>query len=399
MADKVKRVAFGPYLAIAVVLLVLAIVARVALMDIVSDDMETFLLPWYEEIGSTRGLSALATQVGNYNIPYQTCIALMAYLPISALHAYKLLSIGFDVVLAASAVFLYRSVARTANPAKSLLVFAVVFALPTVVLNSAAWGQCDSIYGAFALIAIALLFRKHPYPSAFVLGLAFAFKLQAIFVVPYFFIWFVFAREHRPNIILLVLLVFLGFYLPSTPGLLAGRSLLEPVRVYLTQTVYYAIMTLNYPNLWGLIHAPYLVFKWPAIALAAALVLAALVFVWRRGLNVGGARAGYATLLWTTWAVLLALPSMHERYGYVLTALLVIASFVDRRFIPFAVVMEALEVVLYHAYLWNDSVPVISLEVLSLIYILAFVCFTIVLVKNLTVPAPRGAHAARPDTK
>lgn len=370
-----------------------------AFADFISTDMSKFLLPWYDEIAAA-GVSALKLQVGNYNIPYQVCILLMSYLPVPALYAYKLLSIVFDVFLSAGAAFLYGSVSQSRSRVRVFLVFAVVFAMPTVVMDSSAWGQCDSIYGSFALLAIALLLRKKPYCSAVALGLAFAFKLQTVFVIPYFFIWFVCTRERRPRILLLALLVFAGFYLPSVPALFVGRNPLDPIKVYLTQTVYYASMTMNYPNLWGLVGGSYAVFKWPAIALAAALVLAAFVFVRRRDLDVDCPREGYPVLLWTFWAVLFALPAMHDRYGYILTLLFAIASFADKRFASFAIVLELLETVLYLAFFWGDEAvfSVLPLPVLSAVYIVSFICCTVMFVKAPKLFVSHGAHFAPAET-
>ena len=66
----------------------------------------------------------------------------------------KALSIAFDVVLAWASmklVGLYCS-----SNARRLAAFFLVLFLPTVVLNGAYWGQCDSIYTAFAVLALYL---------------------------------------------------------------------------------------------------------------------------------------------------------------------------------------------------------------------------------------------------
>ena len=53
------------------------------------------------EISRGGGLASLRHQTGNYNVLYQTAIALMTYLPMNPLTKYKALSILFDYVLAA----------------------------------------------------------------------------------------------------------------------------------------------------------------------------------------------------------------------------------------------------------------------------------------------------------
>ena len=69
--------------------------ARYTMLSFQSDDMKVWLLPWYEEIKANGGLKALSQQVGDYNIPYQTIIALFTYTSIDPVIAYKSLSILF----------------------------------------------------------------------------------------------------------------------------------------------------------------------------------------------------------------------------------------------------------------------------------------------------------------
>lgn len=391
MGEEKRRIDDGVLIGVGALVIVLGIIARFLMRDFISYDAKICLLPWYDKILEGGGIASLSAQVGNYNIPYQFAIALMTYLPIKPLYAIKALSCIFDVALAASAVFLYRSVASRATTGRCVLVFAVLFALPTVCLNSAAWGQCDAIYATFVFLAVAFVFRKHPYAAALMLGFALAAKLQTVFVFPFFFIWWVRAEE-KPNIVLLALLVFVGLYVPCIPGFLMGRSLLDPVYVYLQQTVWYPHMTMNFPNLWGLVDVDYGTFKWPAIALTGLLVLIALFMVLRFKIDVSRPRFGYLMLLWTVWAVLFSLPALHDRYGFVLTALVVVATFVDRRFIPFAVILEFQDLIVYQAFLGDptgeNGITVIPIPVLSAVFILAGIVYTVMMLRDM-----RGAGA------
>ncbi len=55
---------------------------------------------------------------------------------------------------------------------------------PTCFLNSAYWGQCDSIYAAFCLWGLYYGLKKRPILSMVMLAFALGFKLQAIFILP-----------------------------------------------------------------------------------------------------------------------------------------------------------------------------------------------------------------------
>ena len=86
----------------------LAALIRLNGLDFHSGDYDGFLRPWYDEIKANGGLAAIGTQVGNYNVLYQVCIALMTCLPVHPLTAYKGLSVLFDYLLAGSAALVAR---------------------------------------------------------------------------------------------------------------------------------------------------------------------------------------------------------------------------------------------------------------------------------------------------
>ena len=76
---------------------IIAIFLRACGMDFQSDDFNSFLNPWWSII-KLNDFTGLATQVGNYNIPYQIIIYLMTLLPLNALYAYKIVSIIFAIL-------------------------------------------------------------------------------------------------------------------------------------------------------------------------------------------------------------------------------------------------------------------------------------------------------------
>lgn len=76
---------------------IIAIFLRACGMDFQSDDFNSFLNSWWSII-KLNDFTGLATQVGNYNIPYQIIIYLMTLLPLNALYAYKIVSIIFAIL-------------------------------------------------------------------------------------------------------------------------------------------------------------------------------------------------------------------------------------------------------------------------------------------------------------
>ncbi len=65
--------------------------------------------------------------------------------------------------------------------------YTLVLALPTVILNSSAWGQADSIYTAWLMVALWHLLNHQNNRALVFFGVALAFKLQAILLLPFFF--------------------------------------------------------------------------------------------------------------------------------------------------------------------------------------------------------------------
>jgi Gpi18-like mannosyltransferase len=183
----------------------LAIVVRYAGRDFVSGDMTWFLLGWFQKIADNGGIHSLKNQVGDYNILYQTIVALFTYIGDKSIYYYKILSIFFDFCMAISAaIFACELSKKEKNDKVFFVTFAVVIMLPTVILNSAYWGQCDSIYTTFIILTLLYLY-KGKYHSAFVfLGIAFAFKMQTILLYVSIFI--------KNN------LAYLNFLLPCSPS-------------------------------------------------------------------------------------------------------------------------------------------------------------------------------------
>ena len=193
-------------------------------------DYQNFLHPWCEFFRRSGGFKALATPVGNYNIPYLYFLALFSYLPIRDLYLIKLLSVLFDVLLGWSCAMLTGRV--TGSRTRQLACYFTVLFLPTVFLNGAVWGQCDGVYVALAVLGIWLAMDERPVWSMICLTLSFGFKLQAVFVMP---LWAVFLMQGK--IRWKHLLLFPAAYvLLVLPAVLLGRPFLDTVTLYFSQT-------------------------------------------------------------------------------------------------------------------------------------------------------------------
>ena len=166
---------------VTLLLVVVALVARLFLMPYESEDAATFLLPWMEQFRD-RGVWALGGDFSNYNFPYLFLLFLVSLLPVEPLFAIKAVSVGGDVLLALAVAALAKQLGPSQLAPRTVAVIALL--APTVLLNAAMWGQCDSIYTAFLLLSARSLLRDNYNCAWSWWGVAVAFKLQSVFFLP-----------------------------------------------------------------------------------------------------------------------------------------------------------------------------------------------------------------------
>lgn len=295
---------------------------RAAFFHYQSGDYVAYFGRWYQYIQQNGGFAALKDQFANYNEPYLYLLALLSYTPLPALVAVKSISVAFDLLLA---FFTFRIVAlRRPGTWWPVLAAAIVFYLPTVVLNSSMWGQADAIYSALGLGGVYFVLRRRPWLAWVFFALAFAVKLQVIFLFPLLFLLVL--RRRLPWLgILLIPAVYL---LLDVPALAVGANFQALLTVYVTETNTYNQLTLNAPNVYQFLGnvSDTTLFRDLGIVLTGVLALALIVPAVVRRIELTATRVVLAA---TVSAILVPyfLPAMHERYFYVADALTVIAAF------------------------------------------------------------------------
>ena len=361
-----------PYLVIAAAT-VLGALIRLSLRRVVSIDATTFLLPWYDMIAE----KGLYQQVGDYNMVYQFLIWIMTKIPIPPLYAYKILSCGFDYLLAVVSALLVMQVGGGEKLWKAVAVYSLVLLSPVVFINSSAWAQCDSIYAAFAILGLYFLEKEKYTCSLISLGMSFVFKLHAVFILPlYLFVYFV----RRRFSVFRFLLIPVTMVAVSCPMLLWGRNLMDIFSIYYSQTATYPQMAANYPSFWAMVcdftsPEQYVYLKNAAILLTVA-VLAGLMIYWifRKYETTGKNLLIMAFLL--TYTCVLFLPAMHERYGYIYEICAILLAVLIPRTIPLCLAMLMISVYNYGILLF--SAPIV-LRVTPLINLAIYAAYIAVL--------------------
>lgn len=274
-------------------------------------DYTFFLKPWVEFIRSHGYWQAFRFEFANYSPAYLYFLLGIAKLGGEPLIPIKLLSICFEYV----AAWFIGGIAYQKYRENWVrwCALAVVPLLPTVLINSSYWGQCDSIYVSFLIGSIYFALKKRSFLSILFLGISFSFKLQAVLLFPFYFVLLL-RNRIKWYYFLLVPAVYLISLLPAY---CAGRPLTELLSVFVAQSGHYEELSLQFPNLYMWISNDYYdPVKWGGI-----------LFTFLFALLTGGLLAKkYKTELTDDYLVRLALlsavifpfllPGMHERYMY-----------------------------------------------------------------------------------
>lgn len=289
---------------------VLALTLRLACLDVQSWDCVKFLNPWLANLDRFSGLSGIGHNIGEYNVPYMLFLNIVTKTPFTDLYEVKALSILFDYVCALVIIRIAFD-KKERMSLKSLIVYTVAIMSPISFLDSAYWVQSDGIFTAFILISLYCLVREKYLGVMIAFGLAFAFKLQAVFFLPVLVIYYFATKKMSIKYTLAVPIV---YFLSILPAIIAGRDIMETLTIYTRQTDLYHRLTLECPNIYYFMDGSYVILRKMGIALTMAILgIAACYFIYYKITS----RNAYILLaLWCSMVCVYFLPCMHERYSY-----------------------------------------------------------------------------------
>lgn len=304
-----------PAFAVSTRTVILALVAAgtmyAVLLDNIGKDMIDYLLPWFDHIRSVGPIDAFRAPFGNYTPPYLYLLALTSLAAPLAhpIILIKALSIAGTAMLAAA---LWRLLVALGTPQAGRKALLVV-ALPSVVLNAGLFAQCDAMWAAACLMALAAaVSRRHAAMLAWC-GLAVAIKLQPAFSAPLILALLIGRRvplKYWP-------IAPLAFAAPMLPAILLGWPVGDIATIYLRQADWSPALSMNAPNIWSIVQAIPFVGALPLTGLAiAAAVGAAAWLIARFAHRPPSGDALIAAALLVTLVSVGLLPRMHERYFF-----------------------------------------------------------------------------------
>lgn len=355
-----------------------------------SGDYKSCLSIWTQELSGGQGLRALADYSGDYNMPYVTILLLLTYLPLEPIIGIKSVSILFDFICAFAGAAL--AVICSKNSKSKELIFGIAYGLiflsPIVILNSGWWGQCDSIYVGFILLAVVCLLKDKSSLCMIFMGCALAFKLQTVFALPMLLVYYWINKKFS---------FWKFFMIPITmeilclPAIIGGCSPWITFSVYFNQMKTYPAMYYYYPNFWTFFqNTPYYVFGRMAVVGTFALLLleAVLIIQKEKVIHKENFLPLFCLLVMTAVCFL---PSMHDRYGYMLEIAAIIYAVADKRKWWFALMLQVISLVVYAPAFLDRYI--IDARIAAVFYLLTFAAFTYCEVKRLTNREGGNVHA------
>ncbi len=333
----------------------LALVLRYLSLPFTNRDLFIHNLPWYETLLGLGIPHALGLKFSNYAPPYTYLLAVMTIFHnyLSPIVSIKLIPVAFDLL---SSWFIYKIVRlKYTEGLAPVLASALFLVAPTIIINSAFWGQADSIYTFFLVVCLYYILIDRPVPAMLAFGLAFAFKAQAVFFMPFLAVmafwkrvsWITFSLI--PSVYILAIL----------PVVLLGRPIGDALLIYVSQAGTYNQLSMKAPNLYSFMPE-----SWyqPGAAIGTLIAVLALLF-WLR--HTTGSRPTSNP----SWIVLIALtsvaltpfllPKMHDRYFYPADVFSIILAFywTGLWFIPIA--YQTISLLAYTNFFYNATLPTI----------------------------------------
>ena len=341
---------------------------RYALRNVVAGDYKMFFEPWVATLreagGGFQGLSAEFEYV-DYTTPYLLILSFISISPFfNTLILMKMVSVFFDFVAAIAVGFIVYEM--TDKKQSGYMAYAVMLFVPTIVANGAMWAQCDIIFTSFVMLSLLFMLKDKPRASLIFYGIAFAFKLQTLFIAPLYVLLWVKKKMKIQHFLWLPIMYFIGII----PSWIAGKNLWELLTVYLFQAngemdIYK--LSHKFPNVYQIIGTDSFLREYAdaGIYFTLAVLMVLMYYIARKNFTFTKdliIRMG----MFFVMVVVFFLPHMHERYGILADVLSVIVAFSNPRKFYVPLIAIGCSFAGYTMYLAQQTV--IPLSVYAILY-------------------------------
>jgi len=345
----------------------LALFLRFNLRTFESMDYLSHVKFWYQTI--SEGIESLGMNISDYTPPYLYLLYIISKIMpnLESVVAIKIPATISDLVMAGFAFAIVRLKYKE-GPVPWLAFFAILFA-PTVVLNSAYWGQIDSLY-TFALLAcIYYVLKEKKFLAGLAFGIAFAIKLQSIFLIPFIIVLWLKKRMTWKELLLAP-----GVYLMAIlPSWILGQSFLDLISIYIVKNEICLRLVHNAPSMYNwLPQSKYAVLFPYGLALFAGVCGVFLWVVHKSRIQLS--RALIIQLALASVLVLpFFLPKMHDRNFYPADVISIIFGFYFPNLFIVPLVVNLTSYLSYQNYFLSQAVYSQSWTALALLVAIVLV--------------------------
>ena len=358
----------------------IAIIARILTLSFASSDYIYCLEPWMIQIKEYGGFESLKYSIGNYNILYMTIMAIISYLP-NTIACIKFVSYIFDFVIAIFGSLIVLHIVNKKDNKYELasITYTALIMLPTLFLNSAVWGQCDSMYAAFILISFYCILKNKNFLAFVFAGLSFACKLQFIFVLPIYVV--LYFKKKNFSIFNFIIIPVVNF-ITCLPAVIAGRNIIDCLKIYVAQTGQSTEqLSNNFTNIYKYI--PKFFESQPSVMILITLIVIGSVTVlvlysnnkWK-DINTIELSIVYVLIMSSL------LPYMHERYAYVAEVLIVLYVIIKGKDFYGVAITQFAAITEYMSFLavYNEKL----VDIATIVFVWFVGKFSIDIIKSIT---------------
>ena len=319
------------------VMLSFVLITVMCFSSYISGDYDFFLSNWVDNYKNLTIQECLyqIVEISNYTPAYNCFLIIIAKLGVNSLLAIKFITFLFSILLAFSMELIVSLVKKSKFNYLRMVIFLIV---PTILMEYTSWGQCDAIYTAFCVLAFYFALKRKSKLSFLFVGLAFAFKLQFLFIVPILFVMLI-IKDKDGNHYLKWKDIWIApiMYVINLIPMFAGRSIVDLLLVYFRQTISSDRLSLDCANLCHIyslfdVGAQYSIYPfilWFHIILSITLVLLLVIFIiWlskRKKLEQCDLLF-FATVF--SFIMVLFMPKMLDRFYFIASVLGICLAFV-----------------------------------------------------------------------
>lgn len=290
---------------------ILSILIRLSVKHVITGDWTAWWELWFDELYK-GGFKAVAGDWYDYAPPFVYLLWIITILPINCMTGFKAMMSGFDFMAAiVGALIIYE---LTKNKTKSVITYAFFMLSPVFIVNSTLWAQCDMLPMFWVMLCVYFIIKDRPCLGMFFFGVAFAFKLQPLWLAPMLIILWLNKKVKLQHFLWLPVNYFIGII----PAWIAGKPLGECLGVYLSQTTEEMwALVLKYCNIYYWIGTDSFIEEYhtAGIWLTLGVFMIVLYYMGRRKLKI---TKEFVILSGAFFGILAPffLPHMHERYSF-----------------------------------------------------------------------------------